>query len=71
MRSNHDCILTSAKTVINDNPMLTCRINGLEDTSPARIILDKNLKILTTSNLIISGSRYRTYVFFNRPNKKK
>ena len=30
MRSAHDCILTSAKTVIEDNPRLDCRILGLE-----------------------------------------
>ena len=40
MRSNHDCIMTSCKTIIKDNPILTCRINGLENRSPSRIILD-------------------------------
>ena len=33
MRSNHDCIITSSKTIIDDNPRLTCRINGLNDTA--------------------------------------
>ena len=43
--SSHDCILTSSKTIIKDNPKLNCRINGLENKSPTRIIIDKNLKI--------------------------
>ena len=40
MRSNHDCILTSVKTIIIDNAILTCRIHGLKNRSPSRIILD-------------------------------
>ena len=46
MRSNHDCILTSVNTIIDDNSRLTCRIPGLEKNSPSRIILDKKLKII-------------------------
>ena len=71
MRSNHDCILTSINTVIMDNPQLTCRINGLEKNSPVRVILDKNLKIPVTSNIVKSSKKYRTIIFFNKKNKKK
>ena len=71
MRSNHDCILTSVKTVIIDNPRLTCRIRGLENTSPSRIILDKNLEIPIKSNIVKSASKYRTIIFFSKINRKK
>jgi len=71
MRSNHDCILTSVNTVIIDNPRLTCRIHGLEDHSPSRIILDKNLKIPIASNIVESANRYRTIIFFNKINIQK
>ena len=71
MRSNHDCILTSVSTVVADNPRFTCRIRGLESTSPSRIILDKNLKIPIKSNIIKYASRYNTIIFFNKINKKK
>ena len=71
MRNNHDCILTSVNTVIEDNPRFTCRIYGLENKSPSRIILDKNLKIPITSNVIKSANKYRTIVFFNKTNRKK
>ena len=41
LRNAYDCILTSSKTVIKDNPSLTCRIrNG---RNPIRVILDTNL----------------------------
>ena len=71
MRSNHDCILTSVKTVVIDNPRLTCRIRGLENTSPSRIILDKNLEIPIKSNIVKSASKYHTIIFFSTNNQKK
>ena len=71
MRSYHDCILTSVNTIIIDNPRLTCRILGLEDNSPSRIILDKMLKIPITSNVVRSANKYRTIIFFNKINQKK
>ena len=71
MRSNHDCILTSVNTIIIDNPRLTCRIRGLENNSPSRIILDKRLKIHITSNIIRSANKYRTIIFFNKIDQKK
>jgi diaminohydroxyphosphoribosylaminopyrimidine deaminase/5-amino-6-(5-phosphoribosylamino)uracil reductase len=71
MRSNHDCIMTSSKTIINDNPVLTCRINGLENRSPSRIILDRNLKISLNSNIIKGAKSHRTIIFYNKVNKNK
>jgi len=71
IRSNHDCILTSSKTVIDDNPMLTCRINGLNDQSPARIILDSKLKIPLKSNVIKNASKFKTIIFYNKYKKNK
>lgn len=71
MRSKHDCIVTSGKTIISDNSQLTCRINGLQHKSPARIVLDKNLKIPITSKLIKSSQRLRTIIFYNKSGFKK
>tara|TARA_B100000029_G_C17477359_1_gene924267 strand:+ start:71 stop:1129 length:1059 start_codon:yes stop_codon:yes gene_type:complete len=71
MRAQHDCIVTSSKTVIEDNPMLTCRISGLNHHSPARIILDKNLKTPINSNVIRFSNKYNTIIFFNKFNYKK
>ena len=71
MRSSHDCIMTSSKTIIKDNPRLTCRINGLENRSPSRIILDNKLKIQIKSKIIRESTNYRTIIFYNKINKKK
>ncbi len=71
MRSNHDCILTSSNTVITDNPQFTCRIDGLLKRSPARVLLDRNLKIKITSKIIQEAKYHKTIIFYNRKNVKK
>ena len=71
MRSNHDCVLTSVRTIIIDNPRLTCRISGLESNSPTRIILDKMLNIPTTSRIARSANIHNTFIFFHQSNEKK
>jgi diaminohydroxyphosphoribosylaminopyrimidine deaminase / 5-amino-6-(5-phosphoribosylamino)uracil reductase len=39
-------------TVLADNPMLTCRLPGMEKDSPVRIVLDSGLRLPTTSRLV-------------------
>ena len=71
IRSKFDCILTSHKTVGDDNPYLTCRIQGLENRSPCRVILDKNLKVPIDSNILKISKNHKTIIFFNKFSKKK
>ena len=71
LRSSHDCIMTSCETIIKDNPILTCRINGLENRSPSRIILDRKLKIPLNSNIVKEATSHRTIIFYNKVNKNK
>ena len=44
LRYKSQGILTSYKTINNDNPKLNCRLNGLEKFSPKILIIDKDLK---------------------------
>ena len=71
MRSQHDCIITSSKTVIEDNPTLNCRIPGLENRSPTRVILDRELKIPIKSKILRTAKIYKTIIFYNKYNYKK
>ena len=71
MRSSHDCIMTSSKTIIKDNPRLTCTINGLENRSPSRIIFDNKLETQIKSKIIKESTNYRTIIFYNKINKNK
>jgi len=43
LRSINDGVLVGAGSVKYDNPSLNCRINGLEEYSPLKIILSRNL----------------------------
>jgi len=71
MRSNHDCIITSSSTIIKDNPSLTCRIEGLNKSSPSRIILDNNLKIPLKSKILKDANIHKTIIFHSLIDKKK
>ena len=71
MRSNHDAIITSSETIKKDNPLLNCRIAGLEKTSPSKIILDNYLKTPVKSNVIKDRSHAKTFIFYNKTNVKK
>ena len=71
LRYKFDSILTSYKTINADNSKLTCRIKGLENHSPKRLIIDKNLKI--NSKCIVINNKYKnnTIIFHSTSDKKK
>jgi diaminohydroxyphosphoribosylaminopyrimidine deaminase/5-amino-6-(5-phosphoribosylamino)uracil reductase len=52
LRASSDAVLVGSGTVIADDPMLTCRLPGMADRSPIRIVLDGKLRIPITSNLV-------------------
>lgn len=43
LRNRYDAIITSSKTVLKDNPSLTCRMVG--GRNPIKVIVDKNLEL--------------------------
>ncbi|MDE0810645.1 MAG: bifunctional diaminohydroxyphosphoribosylaminopyrimidine deaminase/5-amino-6-(5-phosphoribosylamino)uracil reductase RibD [Alphaproteobacteria bacterium] len=62
MRARHDAVLTGMGTVTADDPMLTCRISGLEGRSPTRVILDSRLSLPSTSALARSARDIKTMI---------
>ena len=56
---------------IDDNPTLNCRINGLEECSPSRFIIDQKLRIPLNSKVVLTAKSYKTYVFYNTIKIKK
>jgi len=71
LRYRNQGILVSYRTINSDNPMLNCRLNGLDKFSPKRFILDKNLKIKKKSKLVNSAKKIPTYIFYNCNNNRK
>lgn len=52
LRSQYDVILTGIGTVLADDPLLTCRLAGLEQRSPVRVVLDRNKRIPKNAKLL-------------------
>jgi diaminohydroxyphosphoribosylaminopyrimidine deaminase/5-amino-6-(5-phosphoribosylamino)uracil reductase len=52
LRSRYDAIATGIGTVLADDPMLTCRIAGLEDRSPVRVVFDRQGRLPQHSKLM-------------------
>ncbi|MFD1197500.1 bifunctional diaminohydroxyphosphoribosylaminopyrimidine deaminase/5-amino-6-(5-phosphoribosylamino)uracil reductase RibD [Brucella gallinifaecis] len=55
LRSQTDVILIGVETVIADDPILNCRLPGLEQRSPIRLVLDSGLKLPLDSKLMRSA----------------
>jgi diaminohydroxyphosphoribosylaminopyrimidine deaminase/5-amino-6-(5-phosphoribosylamino)uracil reductase len=55
LRAQCDAILIGIGTVQADDPLLTCRLPGMEARSPVRVVLDRALRIPGTSRLVHSA----------------
>jgi diaminohydroxyphosphoribosylaminopyrimidine deaminase/5-amino-6-(5-phosphoribosylamino)uracil reductase len=55
LRAQCDAILVGIGTVLADDPLLTCRLPGMEARSPVRVVLDRALRIAGTSRLVHSA----------------
>lgn len=62
LRASFDAILVGIGTVLADDPDLTCRLPGLEDASPVRIVLDTDLRIPEDSRLVTSAREVPLWV---------
>uniref|UniRef100_A0A3B0J994 Riboflavin biosynthesis protein RibD n=1 Tax=Wolbachia endosymbiont of Aleurodicus floccissimus TaxID=2152762 RepID=A0A3B0J994_9RICK len=71
LRVKYDAIMIGSNTLINDDPLLTCRLPRLEDRSPIRLIIDSQGKLKEEHNIAKTADKITTWVITNREIEKK
>jgi diaminohydroxyphosphoribosylaminopyrimidine deaminase/5-amino-6-(5-phosphoribosylamino)uracil reductase len=62
LRAHADAVLVGVATVIADDPRLDVRLPGMEERSPARVVIDSSLQTPLTSRLIATASERPTFI---------
>ncbi len=62
LRAETDVIMVGSGTVLADNPDLTCRLPGMADRSPVRVVVDGRLRLPLTSRLVATAGEVPTWV---------
>jgi diaminohydroxyphosphoribosylaminopyrimidine deaminase / 5-amino-6-(5-phosphoribosylamino)uracil reductase len=55
LRAENDAVMVGIGTALADDPLLTCRLPGMEANSPVRIVLDSALRLPPSSRLAESA----------------
>ena len=63
MRAMNDAVLTGIGTALADDPLLTCRLPGMADRSPIRVVLDSALRLGRDSRLVATARETPLWVF--------
>jgi diaminohydroxyphosphoribosylaminopyrimidine deaminase/5-amino-6-(5-phosphoribosylamino)uracil reductase len=63
LRAMHDAIMVGIGTVVADEPLLTCRLPGMEDRTPLRIVIDTHLRLPVSSRLAQTARTHPVLVF--------
>ena len=71
IRSKYDCIISTSKTINDDNSLLNCRLDGLDNYKPDLIIIDRNLSLKKKLKLFNISNKRRTYIVTTSKNAKK
>ena len=71
LRSKYDSIISTAKTINEDNALLNCRIKGLDNNKPDLLIIDRNLTLKKNLKFLQIANKRKTYIFTSSKNTKK
>lgn len=62
LRAQHDVIAVGIGTAEADDPSLTCRLPGMEERSPTRVVFDSRLRLSLESKLVQTAMDVPTWV---------
>lgn len=62
LRAENDVVMVGSGTALADDPELTCRLPGLEDRSPVRVVLDGRMRLPLTSRLVVGANDNPTWL---------
>jgi diaminohydroxyphosphoribosylaminopyrimidine deaminase/5-amino-6-(5-phosphoribosylamino)uracil reductase len=62
LRGQVDAVLTGIGTVLADDPLLTCRLPGAENSRLVRVVADRHLRLPLASRLVKTASTQPTWV---------
>ncbi len=62
LRASHDAVMVGSGTALSDNPDLTCRLPGMEDRSPVRIVCDSRMRLDLAGHLVETAKRTPTWL---------
>ena len=71
LRSQHDCILSTSKSINQDDSLLNCRINGLNNNKPDLFIIDLKLKLKKKLSLNKYLKIRKTFLITSKKNASK
>jgi diaminohydroxyphosphoribosylaminopyrimidine deaminase/5-amino-6-(5-phosphoribosylamino)uracil reductase len=67
LRATHDAIAVGIGTALADDPLLNCRLPGLEARSPVRIVFDAKARLPVTAKLAATSKSQRTIALTANP----
>ena len=71
LRSMNDCVLSTSKSINQDDALLNCRINGLNNNKPDLFIIDLNLNLKKRLSLNKYLKSRKTFLVTNKNNINK
>ena len=62
LRAGHDAVIVGGATAVADDPALTCRLPGMADRSPVRVVIDGTTRLPAGHRLLTGARAHSTWI---------